>query len=250
MKNQKEWIKVNNTHEAIIDEETFNKVQKAMKERTKPIKINGIVHLFSGKVFCLECKHYMRKKNSKNHEYLVCSNNRDGYDNCINKSSIRYDILENLVLNAINEKLKKYYNQNELINLDTKKKETRFKEKIISLEKQKEIIEKEISKTKNYLKNLYEDKVNNIITNKQFKDLITNYNKNNDNYNNQIKSLNSKIAYYKSKEKTKNNDNIFNKYQTLTKLNKFIVDEFIDKIYIGNLNKETNTRNIHIKWNF
>ncbi len=251
MKNQKEWIKIENTHEAIIDEETFNKVQIAMKERTKPVKINGIVHLFSGKVFCLECKHYMRKKNSKKHEYLVCSNNRDGYDDCINKSSMRYDILENLVLEAINEKIKKYYNQSELNNLDSKNKANRFLEKIKSLEKQKENIEKEVSKTRNYLKNLYEDKVNGIITNEQFKDLITDYNKNEDKYSNQIKSINSEIAYYKMKEETsKNNDKIFSKYQTLTELNKFIVDEFVDKIYIGNLNKETNTRDIQIKWNF
>src|SRR5574344_2592987 len=104
-KDTSKWIKRENTHEAIINEETFSKVKIAMKERTKPMKATGIVHNFSGKVFCLECKHYMRKKNSKKHEYLVCSNNRDGYDDCENKSSIRYDILENIVLKEINKKL-------------------------------------------------------------------------------------------------------------------------------------------------
>lgn len=33
-------------------------------------------------------------------------------------------------------------------------------------------------------------------------------------------------------------------------LNRVIIDEFIDKIYIGKLNEETNTRDIQIKWNF
>lgn len=61
-KDKSEWIRIENTHEAIIDEETFNKVQIAMKERTKPMKSTGIVHIFSGKVFCLECNHYMRKR--------------------------------------------------------------------------------------------------------------------------------------------------------------------------------------------
>ncbi len=42
-----------NTHEAIIYEETFNKVQVTMKERTKPMSTPGIVHIFSGKVFVL-----------------------------------------------------------------------------------------------------------------------------------------------------------------------------------------------------
>lgn len=70
-------------------------------------------------------------------------------------------------------------------------------------------------------------------------------------YSNQIKSINNEIAYYKMKEESsKNNEKIFNKYQKLEELNRVIVDEFIDKIYIGKVNEETNTRNIQIKWNF
>ena len=48
----------------------------------------------------------------------------------------------------------------------------------------------------------------------------------------------------------KNTKELFNKYQQLEKLNRVIVDEFVDKIYIGKINEETNTRDIEIKWNF
>ncbi len=250
-KDKSEWIKILNTHEAIIDEETYNKVQVAMKERTKPMKTTGIVHIFSGKVFCLECKHYMRKKNSTKHEYLVCSGNRDGYDDCINKSSIRYDVLKKIVLEAINKIVKKFYDKEELNCLYSKKKASKFRDKVKYYEKQKELIEKEVSKTRNYLKNLYEDKVNGVITVKQFKYLITDYKKSEEMYSNQIKSINNEIAYYKIKEETsRNNEEIFSKYQELEELNKVIVDEFIDKIYVGKANNETNTRIIQIKWNF
>ena len=112
-------------------------------------------------------------------------------------------------------------------------------------------IENKISKTRNYLKNIYEDKVNGVITAEQFKDLITNYNKDEDIYKDQIKSINNEISYYRMKEESaKNNKKIFSKYQKLEELNRVIVDEFIDKIYIGKLNEETNTRDIQIKWNF
>ena len=215
------------------------------------MKSTGIVHLFSGKVFCLECEHYMRKKNSAKHEYLVCSNNRDGYDDCINKASIRYDLLADLVLEAINKKIKKFYDKEKLNELDSKKKTSRFSGKINSLEKQRADIEKQISKTRNYLKSLYEDKVNGVITTEQFKDLIADYNKNEDMYSNQLNEINNEIAYYQMKEESsKNNEKIFSKYQELKKLNRVIVDEFIDKIYIGKLNEETNSRDIQIKWNF
>ena len=249
-KDKSEWVKIENTHEAIIDEEIFNKVQISMKERTKPMKKTGIVHTFSGKVFCLECGHYMRKKNSKKHEYLLCSGNQDGYDDCINKVSIRYDVLESIVLNAINEKIKKFYDEEELINLDLKKKKNRFNQKIIALKHQKKTIEKQISKTRNYLKNLYEDKVNGVITTCQFKDLVVEYNKNEDVYKKQIKSINNEIAYCQMKESSKNNREIFSKYHKLDELNRVIAQEFIDKIYIGKLNEKTNSRDIQIKWNF
>ena len=250
-KDKGEWIRSLNTHEAIIDEETFKKVQVAIKERTKPMKDSGVVHIFSGKVYCLECMHYMRKKNTKKHEYLVCSCNRDGYDDCLNKTSVRYDELASLVLATINKKIKTFYDEEELKKLDFKNIENRFKKKIKSLENRRTDIENRISKTKNYLQNLYEDKVNGIITPEQFKDLIINYNKDENTYKDQIKSINDEIAYYKMKEESKkNNKKIFNKYQQLKKLNRVILEEFIDKIYIGKLNEKTKSRNIQIKWNF
>lgn len=101
------------------------------------------------------------------------------------------------------------------------------------------------------MKSLYEDKVNGVITTEQFKDLIADYNKNEDMYSNQLNEINNEIAYYQMKEESsKNNEKIFSKYQELKKLNRVIVDEFIDKIYIGKLNEETNSRDIQIKWNF
>ena len=250
-KNQKEWIRRENTHEAIIDKATFKKVQIAMKERTKPMKTTGTVHNFSGKVFCLECGHYMRKKNSSKHEYLVCSNNRDGYDDCINKSSIRYDVLENIVLNAINEKIKKFYDEEALRKEEQKQKNNKFKNKIDSLESQKQNVENQIAKTRNYLRKIYEDRTDGLITDKQFKDLIEEYNKNEDMYNEQIKSINNDLSLYQMKEDVlKDYKEIFSKYQILEELNRVIIEEFIEKIYIGKLNEETNTRDIQIKWNF
>ena len=215
-KPEDEWIRRENMHEAIIDEETFAKVQLALKERTKPMKSTGIVHNFSGKVFCKECGYYMRKKNSSKHEYLVCSNNRDGYNDCINKSSIRYDALEELVLSHINKKVKKFYDLNILETESAKKENNKFTKKINLLTNQKENIVNQMTKTKNYLKNLYEDKVNGIINAKQFKELITNYNNDDKKLKNQLKSIDNEINYYTLKESSnKNTKELFNKYREI-----------------------------------
>ena len=153
--------------------------------------------------------------------WTFCYNNRDGYDDCENKTGIRYDELSNLVLDATNKKIKKFYDEEELENLNSEKVNARFQKKIKSLEKGLTDIQNKISKTSNYLKNIYENKVNGVITPEQFKDLITNYNK-----------------------------EIFSKYQELAELNRVIAQEFIDKIYIGKFNVEPKSRDIQIKWNF
>lgn len=244
-KDKSEWIRIENTHEAVVDKDTFKKVQTLMKERTKPLKKSGSVHVFSGKVFCLECNQIMRKKNSSKYEYLVCSNNHDGYCECVNKSSIRYDALEKIVLDEINNIFRKFYDKDILIELDSKNKVNKFGDKVNSLEIQKMEIEKELSKIKNYLKSLYEDKVNGVISVEQFKDLVSVYSKNESMFLEQFKSLSNEI---KKCKKSKLKGNFFDKFQEFKCLNKVIVDEFIDKIYIGKI--DNNIRDIKIKWNF
>lgn len=233
-KDKKEWIRIENTHEAIIDNNTFKKVELCIKERTKPLLSTKCVHLFSGKIFCLECKSYMRKKNTKYHEYLVCSNN------CINNKSIRYDILSNIILIEINKLIDKYYDLNELNNLRNNNK---LKNKIKSLENQQTILINKINKINNNLKTIYEDKLNGIITLKQFKYLINSYNKDNKNINKQLKTISNEINNYKKQE----NIDIFSKYIALKELNRTIIQEFINKIFIGRIHNDSRT--ILIKWN-
>ena len=247
-KPEDKWIRRENMHEAIIDKETFTKVQIALKERTKPMKVKGIVHNFSGKVFCEECGCYMRKKNSSKHEYLVCSNNKDGYNDCINKSSIRYDVLEKIILDEINKKIRKYFDEKLLILERKNNKNSNLLNKIKILESQKQNVENQLKKIKKYFKKIYEDKVDGIITKEQFKNLIEEYNKNEIIYNKQIKSIKNELNFYQKKENIIKKPKDFHKYQKFKKLNRIIIDDFIEKIYIGKINN--NTRNIQIKWKF
>ena len=236
------WISYSNTHEAIIDKDTFDKVQSEIKNRTKP-RGSSTVHLFSGKVFCLCCGHYLRKKNSTKHEYLVCSNS----STCSNKSSIRYDKLENIVLLEINKLLDKFYDEGLLKEKINKRYNEVYKEKLVSLENELVNINRKINESKNYLKNLYEDKVNNVISLEMFKALVSSYEDDKDRYSKQLDDVNKKISIYKENIKSFD-EKIISKYKKLNNLNRVIVNGFIDKIYIGEI--KDNIRNIKIKWNF
>ena len=248
-KSPQEWIKIENTHAPIIDKEDFLKVQSLIKERTKPNHKTNLVHLFSGKVFCLECNHYMRKKNSTKHKYLICSNNQNGYNDCPNKASIRYDLLEKIILNEINKLIKKYYDIEILNNINLNNNENNTNNILSSLIHKQEKITKEINKKDNYLKSLYEDKVNNLITEEQFIKLINSYNNDIIILQNQLMTVKKEINHYQNKIKIKNDNTIFNKYNKIDKLNKAIIDEFIKKIYISKINPQNNERHIKIIWN-
>ena len=50
-------------------------------------------------------------------------------------------------------------------------------------------------------------------------------------------------------DKKEDTINILGKYKRIKELNKIIIDEFIDKIYIGQVNEETKERDIVIEWN-
>lgn len=247
-KEKKDWIKVKHTHEAIISEEVFEKVQKILHERTKPIKKTGIIHPFSGKVFCLSCGHIMRKKNSGMHEYLVCSNCQNNWKSCSNKESIRYDVLEDIVLSSINQKLKIFLDEKKLKRLQINDKNSPFQSSIERQQQKRTLLQTKLSDTTKYLKCLYEDKVNHIITNEQFTVLIQDYSKKNDFYQKQLQILDEKISVLKVENNK--NEEVFKKYQVFQKLNRIMIDTFIEKIEIGKINMETGIRNIQIKWNF
>ena len=52
------------------------------------------------------------------------------------------------------------------------------------------------------------------------------------------------------KKEKKNADDILKKYKHINELNKIVLDEFIDKVFIGEYDKVNKTRDIEIEWNF
>ena len=229
-KSKNNWIKKENTHEAIIDKETFFKVQENIKKRKRIVKLTGLNHIFSGKVFCDDCKNIMRKKSSQKYEYLVCSN-----INCINKKGIRYDILEKIILEKINSIIKKYYNKKLLTELINK---NYISNKKNDLTKTKNNIISKIENNKNYIKNLYEDKINKIIHLEQFIYLINTYNNEIKIYRNQLIKINDELNNL--------NNNVINKKVKVEKLNILTINEFIKKINISDV--KNNIRDIKIEW--
>ena len=257
-KPKEEWIIVPHCHEANLDLETFEKVNKLFVPKKKyRSQKDGNVPLFSRKVYCSCCGGALYKNTVKlkhgNKEYLHCKGNGDPKHGhiCDNKTTIELGAFEKYIFNCIKEKInsyyelstvsKEYYLQNVYSNIDNN---------IQQLEKEKLEIESEIKKRKNILVQLYADKVSGTLAESEFtiiKDSntleIDQLEKKLSNITTEINNLNM------DKEKQEDKAKIFEKYKNITELNKLVLDTFISRIEVGKLNEETNERPIKIEWN-
>lgn len=254
---ESDWCRIENTHERVIDDYTWNKVQKILGTHSSPTK-NGKIHYLSRKVYCSCCdKAFMRNvynvKSEKTGKraYMQCKGNKK-YHICENNKAIRMDELEEILLNAINDLLNNYYDKENLKELyEIRNMQDTKSDKINILEKEKKNLEKKILESKTFYRKLFEDKVKGIIDEDMFKSMSSDY-------LNDIETMIKRTKYIdieidnikKNLEERKQADEILKKYKHINSLNKIIIDEFIDKVYIGVYDKETKTRDIEIEWNF
>lgn len=255
---KEEWCRIENTHEPIIDKETWYLVQRRIGKHERPVK-SGEVHVLSQKVYCSECGrvftrnqcNVMGKNGTKvKRAYLKCKGNHK-YHICGNNKSIRYDVVENYVLDSINELLKKC--NDELLESEMKRainKENKQETVVINLNKEKANLEKQLNESKVYFKNLYTDKMKGLISEDDFSILREEYSKDVEKYQLRLDEVGKELSDLETrKENSKDLESILKKYKHIDKLTKIIVDEFIEKIYVGALDKVTKTRDIKIEWN-
>ena len=88
-----------NTHPAIIEQEVFDKVQEIRQQRHRRTK-TGKSSLFSGMVYCADCRAKMRYCTTnyfeKRQDHFVCANYRSNTGSC-SAHFIRAVVLEELV---------------------------------------------------------------------------------------------------------------------------------------------------------
>lgn len=102
-KPEEEWVRVENTHEAIIDRDVFYQVQEQIANRRRKTK-SGTRQIFAGLVKCADCgwsMAYALKTQIKTpYSHYHCSNYGQGTGRC-SPHYIRYDVLYTYVLDRI-----------------------------------------------------------------------------------------------------------------------------------------------------
>lgn len=249
---ESEWFIVENTHEPIIDKVTFEMAQSLSQRdtRTAPTKRN--VYLFSGFLRCADCDKSMTKKtNKKNmangetkeYTYYVCSTYAlKNKDKC-SRHSISLEDLTEAVLNAIQVQISLVCNMAEVIT-EINKQEAVCNQSL-RLTKQLQTKEHELEKITNVIDNLYMDWKCGEITRAEYVRMKAKFEAKADSMKNAIVNLKAEIEL--SSKGVGNNDpylQMFLKHKNITELNRGILAELIDTIYIHENNEIT------IKFNF
>lgn len=170
------WTIVENTHKAIIDTETFNLVQQMLRIKASQIQSSKpSPHLLSGLIYCGDCGARMTFLQGSNKIYYAVCSNYKRFKHCT-RHSFPEKQLEEIILNELKNIAAKSLDVEEL----SKQVEKQVKD--ISKTSGRDV-DKEISLTgiriddiKLFIKNLYEDKVRQIISEETFLEFTQNYN--------------------------------------------------------------------------
>ena len=98
-----EWQIFENTHEAIIDQETYDIVQR-IRDGRRRVTPMGEMPTLSGMVFCADCGaklYQVRGRNLPQSEYMVCATYRKRGKEVCSSHQIRNSVIEEFLLDGI-----------------------------------------------------------------------------------------------------------------------------------------------------
>lgn len=230
---KEQWKIVENTHEPIIDKETFYKVRE-MIEKRKQTRVKTHDYLLKGFVHCHECGKKVgcspRELARGKVYYFRCStytaNARLGL---CTSHNIRMDIVEKAVNNKIISILNNFFDKDNLVKVAKTKIEE--KRKSISLEKEIQEYETKINKISLEIDNIYDDKLSSIITEDDFIRIYKRKKLEKENLQKKIEEIKLHI------EKNIVNEDelvkkIVTKFQDLKQINREILCDLVDRIEI------------------
>lgn len=176
-KPESEWFKVEGTHEAIVSKEDYQNVQRLLKVDTRAGKGKEKAHIFSGLLFCGDCKEPMvrRMNRYKGTEkiYYICST-RNRSEGC-SRHSISEADLKKVVFRIIQSQVELLIDVNRQMQyLQTK--EMNF-EDVVGFDKEITRLRNEQKKYLELRAGLYEDLKTGIITQTDFKNFSAIYEK-------------------------------------------------------------------------
>lgn len=231
---ESEHLIFENTHEAIIDIDTWEKVQELRKNKRRPTRL-GKTNMFSGIVYCADCGKKLYYCTSKNFEsrqdHFVCSTSRKG--EC-STHFIRAVVLEKGVLAHLQYVIGFVANyEDKFRKIMGAKQKAEVKKELAAKRKAIVKAEKRIEELDRLFVSIYEDKANGTLSEMRFKLLSDNYEREQDDLKNNIVKLTAEIEH--QQEQSQNIEHFIekvHKYFDLQELTPTILNDMVKRVYV------------------
>jgi hypothetical protein len=243
-----------NTHQRIIEDDMFEKVQKIRQQRHRRTR-TGRSSIFSGLVYCADCGSKMLYGSSNNHsfdqDFFDCSTHRKNKEKC-GGHFIRVKVLEQLVLKhvqLVTSYILRYEKHFRAVMEQQLQQESI--EKIQISRKQLERNEKRISELKRLFIKIYEDNASGRLSDERF-DMLS------QSYEAEQKQLEAEVVTLRREIKVQEQQNEqiekfiqkAQKYGEIEMLDAYALHELVSAIYVEAPDKSSGKRrqNIHIQY--
>ena len=244
--NPKDYIIVENTHEPIIDKETFYEAQKKIPKNVgrNEKKEN---HLLDGLLYCGDCGHRISiqaRRKKDNRCYTICNYYRTYIKQklCTTHSN-NYEKLEKVIINSLTNMCLNYINKDKVKNavLNHLTEDNKINNK-----KELEMLTNDIKQINDNLDIIYIDKLNKKITEEQFERVKAKLENDLNIKQKRYNELNNDITNTLNEEfKNKMINEYINKFLSMKEPNRELIINLIDKIEIF----EDKTINIKVSFN-
>jgi len=226
---EEEWYVVPNTHEAIIDRELFEQAQLLHSRDTRTAPGKKEVYIFAGMLRCSDCKKAMRRKTSKNLVYYHCRTAQD--KGVCTKRALREDRLIKAVYDAIRVQIELVQSLSEA--LDAINQRPSVKTQSNRLSNMLKIRQADLDKVITASDSLYMDWKNGDITKEDYRRMKASFDEKADALRTAVENIKDEIN---TLARGVNSDDpyltTFLKYKNITEINRGIVVELIDTIYV------------------
>ena len=229
---REEWVEVAGTHEAIIDYETFDKVQALLQRDTRTSPKGREVHLFSGFLKCADCgRAITRSVGNNNNVYYACSTYKNRSRTACTMHSIKHNRLEAAVLFAVQQQIHLAVSYSEMIarinTAPVKKSQSIRLEELIAAK------ERELAKISRYKQSLYQDWKDGEITQQDYRDMKADYERQTIALTDVLARLNAERAELANGVKSEHPALVaFTKHQNIDQLSRELLVELIDHIKV------------------
>lgn len=239
-----ELIIFENTHEPIIDAETWHLVRKLRRRTRRKLANGSYSHRLSGLVYCADCgkrlsysspqsQHRPDGKTYDADSSFRCPTYKSMYGECT-MHYIKSSTLDKLVDEAV-RKVARYVLRDEQAFLEQVRELTSADQKQTQSEDKKELvnIKKRIAELDNYIKRLYEGNASGKIPDRQFEKLMVQYDSEQQELEERVKEI--EVSIHEIQQESENGQqfvHLVQKYRDLTEIDQTALNEFIDKVVV------------------